>query len=116
MKGEILIGRLGYNSINKDDKFKCFQVIVAQLCPTFCNPWTAVCQAPLSMGFSRQEYWSESFPSPGDILDLGVEPVSLHYRQILYCLSQQGSPNAFKVLANNANMKLVPAPAPYLRH
>ena len=67
MKGEILIERLGYNSINKDDKFKCFQVIVAQLCPTLCNPSTAVCQAPLSMRFSRQEYWSESFPSPGDL-------------------------------------------------
>ena len=31
---------------------------VAQLCPTLCNPWTAAYQAPPSMGFSRQEYWS----------------------------------------------------------
>ena len=35
-------------------------------------------QALLSMGFSRQEYWSElPFPSPGDLPDLGFEPVSL---------------------------------------
>ena len=31
---------------------------VAQSCPTLSNPWTAAYQAPLSMGFSRQEYWS----------------------------------------------------------
>ena len=38
---------------------------VAQLCPTLCNPWTVAHQAPPSMGFSRQEYWSGlPFPSP----------------------------------------------------
>ena len=31
---------------------------VAQSCPTLCNPWTVAYQAPPSMGFSRQEYWS----------------------------------------------------------
>ena len=31
---------------------------VAQSCPTLCDQWTAAYQAPLSMGFSRQEYWS----------------------------------------------------------
>ena len=35
-------------------------------------------QAPLSMGFSRQDYWSGvPFPSPGDLLDPGIEPASL---------------------------------------
>ena len=38
---------------------------VVQSCPTFATPWTAAYQAPLSMGFSRQEYWSRlPFPSP----------------------------------------------------
>ena len=38
---------------------------------------TVAHQAPLSMGFSRQEYWSElPFPSPGDLPDLGIEPSS----------------------------------------
>ena len=34
------------------------EVLVTQLCPTLCDPWTADCQTPLSMEFSRQEYWS----------------------------------------------------------
>ena len=42
------------------------------------TPWTVACQAPLSMGFARQEYWSGlPFPSPGDLPDPGIEPVSL---------------------------------------
>ena len=41
----------------------------------FVTPWTVVYQAPLSMGFSRQGYWSGlPFPSPGDLPDPGVEP------------------------------------------
>jgi len=40
--------------------------------------WTVACQAPLSVGFFRQEYWSGlPFPSPGDLPDPGVEPQSL---------------------------------------
>ena len=42
-----------------------------------CAPLTVVQQAPLSMGLSRQESWSGlPFPSPGDLLDPGTEPVS----------------------------------------
>ena len=38
--------------------------LVAKLCLTLATPWTVACQAPLSMGFSRQEYWSGlPFPS-----------------------------------------------------
>ena len=48
---------------------------VAQSCPTLCDPWTVAHQAPPSMGFSRQEYWSAlPFPSPGDLPDAGIEP------------------------------------------
>ena len=44
----------------------------------FVTPWIAACQAPLSMGFSRQEYWSRlSFPPPGDLPDPGMEPMSI---------------------------------------
>ena len=43
----------------------------------FATPWTVAYQAPPSMGFSRQEYWSGlPFPSPGDLLDPGIEPRS----------------------------------------
>ena len=43
----------------------------------FAAPWTVAHQAPLSMGFSRQEYWSGSpFPSPGDLPNPGIKPGS----------------------------------------
>ena len=43
----------------------------------FAIPWTVAHQAPLSMGFSRQEYWSGlPFPSPGDLPDPRIEPRS----------------------------------------
>ena len=43
----------------------------------FSTPWTIARQAPLSMGFSRQEYWSGlPFPSPWDLPDPGIEPES----------------------------------------
>ena len=69
---------------------------------TLVNPWTVACQAPLSMGFPRQRYWSGlPFPSPGDLPDSGIEPWRrsnlLHYRQILYQLSHQGSPSYYTV-------------------
>ena len=41
----------------------------------FVTPWTVACQAPLSMGFLKQEYWSGlSFPPPGDLSDPGIKP------------------------------------------
>ena len=50
--------------------FSCVQL--------FVMPWTVGSQAPLSLGFSRQEYWDGlPFPSPGDLPDPGTEPVSL---------------------------------------
>ena len=50
--------------------------LITKSCPTLATPWTVAHQAPLSMGFSRQEYWS-GFPSPGDLPDPGIEPRSL---------------------------------------
>ena len=44
---------------------------------SFVTPWTVACQAPLSMGFPRQEYWSGlPFLSPGDLPDPGIKPLS----------------------------------------
>ena len=49
----------------------------AQSWLTLCSPWTAACQAPLSSGFLRQEYWSGfPFPIPGDPPYPGFEPES----------------------------------------
>ena len=56
---------------------KCWKVLVAQVMfdSFFATPWTVACQAPLSMRFSRQEYWSGlPFPSPGDLPDPGIRP------------------------------------------
>ena len=48
---------------------------VAQSCPTLSDPWTAAHQAPLSMGFSRQEYWSGvPLPSPTSSSTLALNP------------------------------------------
>ena len=71
-------------------------MLVAQSCPTLCNPMDYIaCQAPLSMGFSKQEHWSElPFPPPG------IFPIQgsnlrllwlLHRRQILYNPTCRGS-------------------------
>ena len=60
--------------------FSCVQL--------FDTPWTVAKQAPLSMGFSRQYYWSGlPFPSPGDLPDPGIELGIPHCRQTLYHLS-----------------------------
>ena len=63
-------------------------------CLTLSISWTVACQAPLSTGFSSQEYWSRlPFPSPGELPGPGIEPRSLpHCRQMLYRLSYMGSP------------------------
>ena len=59
----------------------------------FVTPCTVAHQAPPSMGFSRQEYWSGlPFPSPGDLPTQGLNPGLPHRRQTLYSLSHQGNP------------------------
>ena len=51
--------------------------LLAKSCPTLVTAWTIALQAPLSMGFSRQEYQSGlPFPSPGDLPNPGIEPRS----------------------------------------
>ena len=52
-----------------------FSVQLLSCVRLFATPWTVAYQAPPSMGFSRQEYWSGlPFPSPGDFPDPGIEP------------------------------------------
>ena len=53
-------------------------VQLLSLVQLFVTPWTVARQAPLSMGFSRHEYWSGlPFPPPGDLPNPGFEPESL---------------------------------------
>ena len=52
----------------------------------FVTPWTIAYQAPLSMGFPRQECWSGlPFPSPGDLPDPGIEPGSPALQAVTLC-------------------------------
>ena len=55
----------------------CVYVCMLSCVQLFATPWTIACQAPLSMGYSRQEYWSGlPFPPPRDLLDPRIEPFS----------------------------------------
>ena len=68
--GSFLASQKGSSSEAESD-------LVTKLCPTLATPWTVAGQGPLSMGFSRQEYWSGlPFPSPGDLSDPGIKPGS----------------------------------------
>ena len=58
-------------------KHFCFVVQSLSHVQFYATPWTAACQALCPWGFSRQEFWSGlTFPSPGDLLGLGFEPMS----------------------------------------
>ena len=51
--------------------------LITKSCLTLVTPWTVACPAPLSMVFSRQEYWNGlPFPSPGGVPNPGTEPGS----------------------------------------
>ena len=66
-------------------------VSLSVMSDSFETLWTIACQAPLSMEFSREEYWSElPSPSPGELPDPGSNLGLLHCRQIIYHLSYQG--------------------------
>ena len=60
--------------------------------PLFANLWGVAHQAPLSIGFSRQEYWSGlPYLPPGDLPDPGIKPSLLAFQAGSLPLSQQGS-------------------------
>ena len=71
----------------------------------FATTWTVPCQAPLIMGFSRQEYWNGlPFLLQGIFPTQGSNPGLLHCRQILYRLSYKGSPPSIRVFSNESTL------------
>ena len=65
----------------------------------FAIPWTVAYQAPLSMEFSRQEYWSGlPFPSPGDLPDPGINPGSPALQADVLPSEPPGKPKIAKTL------------------
>ena len=84
----------------------------AKSCLTLVMPWTVARQAPLSMEFSRQEYWSGlPFPSPGNLLYPGIKPGSPALQADSLLTELQGSPNSSSVLKTQ-----VKHPGPSLHH
>ena len=75
----------GFDSINTRNHFNLFQSVclVAESCLTLATLWTVACQAPLSMGFSRQDKWSGlSFPFPRDLPNPGIKPAAFLALQV----------------------------------
>ena len=81
-------------SLSKLEKLDTKKVKSLNHVRLFATPWTVAYQAPLSVEFSRLEYWSGlPFPSRGDLPNPGIEPGLPHCRQMLCHLSHQGSSN-----------------------
>ena len=69
--------------------------LVAKSCLTLVTPWTVTCQAPLSVGYSRQEFWSGlPFPSSGDLLKPEIELGSPTLQAHSLLSELQGNPMA----------------------
>ena len=69
---------------------------VCMLSRSFVTPWTVALQAPLSMGFSTQEYWSGLLcSSPGDLPNLGIEPRSSILQANSLLSERPGSPGVY---------------------
>ena len=85
-KRDVLVRmRLCWIKQNYCDLIICCCCLVAKLCPAICDPWTVAGQTPLSMRFSRKEYWSGChFFLQGIFLTQGIKPGLLLGRRILY--------------------------------
>ena len=81
----------------------CVLICFSRVQP-FVTPWTVACQAPLSMGFSRQEYWSGlPFPSPGALPHLGIKPGLLHCQVGSLALAPTREPHKYVLIRNQIN-------------
>ena len=71
----------------------CMCVCARSVLSDSVTPWTVARQAPLSLGFSRQEYWSElPFPSPGDLPIPGIKPTSHAFEGRFFFAEPSGKP------------------------
>ena len=74
--------------------------------------WTVAHQTPLSMEISRQEYWiGLPFPSPGDLLNLGIEPVSSALAGVFFTTESPGSVSC-SIVSDSATPWMVACQAP----
>ena len=91
---------------------RSFNCLVHSVVSDFAYPRT--CQGPLSMEFSRQEYWTgQPFPSPGDLLNLGIEPRSPSLQVNSFPSEPQGKPiegtylNTIKAIYNKTTVNII---------
>ena len=84
-------------------------IVVLVTSNSFATPWTIAQQAPLSMGFCRQEYWNGlPFPSPGDRPNPEIEPISLALAGRFLTTEPPGKPLCtLCVLAAHTQLKLI---------
>ena len=82
--------------------FVCGPALSLSRFRVFATPWTVACQTPLSMEFSRQEYWNGlSFPSLGDLPNTGIEPTSPALAGRFFTTESPGKPNHSLVLSKD---------------
>ena len=80
----------------------CVCVCVFSCVRLFAIPWIVALQAPLSMGFPRQEYWSRlPFLPPGDLPHPGIEPKSPALAGVFITTEPPGKPHEMRQLAQN---------------
>ena len=90
-----LLGRRSFLVISKS-------CCLEPCCISFLTPWTVAHQDPLSMRFPRQEYWSGlSFPSPGDLPDPGIKPLSPALARRVFTSEPPGKPKQLKECVRN---------------
>ena len=81
----------------------------------FATPWTITHQNPLSMEFSRQEYWSGlPFPSPGNLSDPGIEPRSPTFQADALSSAPPGKPLSYQQLCFQLFIKMIPEKYKYV--
>ena len=80
----------------------------------FAIPWTVAHQAPLSIGFPRQEYWSGlPFSSPGDLSDSGIEPTSPALAGRFFTNEPSGKPHLVLLLSSKSAVCLLVTQLPF---
>ena len=84
--------QLDSNNITQAVIPNCLLCISCSVMSDSATPGTAACQAPLSIGFSRQEYWSVAISFSRDLPNPGIETVSLHWQVGSLLLARLGSP------------------------
>ena len=110
-----LVGGSGFSGLAREEaegweaveKTRAVRSVASAMLTLFVTPWAMAHQAPVSMGFSRQEYWSGlSRPSPGDLPDPGLD-LSLLLSPALQAdslsLSHQGSSEETPVIIQKQN-------------